>query len=72
MEDIIRFELNGKSEELQIDPNLTLLWVLRDHFGLTGTKFGCGIGFCGACAVHMDNVKVPSCHCGSEILMAVK
>jgi aerobic-type carbon monoxide dehydrogenase small subunit (CoxS/CutS family) len=48
MEDIVRFELNGKSEELQIDPNLTLLWVLRDHFGLTGTKFGCGIGVCGA------------------------
>jgi aerobic-type carbon monoxide dehydrogenase small subunit (CoxS/CutS family) len=61
MEEIIRFELNGKSEELQIDPNLTLLWVLRDHFGLTGTKFGCGIGFCGACTVHMDHMKVPSC-----------
>lgn len=61
MKDTVRFELNGKSEELQIDPNLTLLWVLRDHFGLTGTKFGCGIGFCGACMVHLDNVKVPSC-----------
>jgi len=61
MKDTIRFELNGKSEELQIDKNLTLLWVLRNHFGLTGTKFGCGIGFCGACTVLMDNMKVPSC-----------
>jgi carbon-monoxide dehydrogenase small subunit len=61
MRDTVRFELNGKSEELQIDPNLTLLWVLRDHFGLTGTKFGCGIGVCGACTVHMDKMKVPSC-----------
>jgi aerobic-type carbon monoxide dehydrogenase small subunit (CoxS/CutS family) len=61
MEENIRFELNGKVEELLIDPNRTLLWVLRDHFGLTGTKFGCGIGFCGACSVHMDNMKLPSC-----------
>jgi len=61
MKDPIRFELNGKNEELQVDPNLSLLWVLRDHYGLTGTKFGCGIGFCGACTVHLDNMKVPSC-----------
>jgi carbon-monoxide dehydrogenase small subunit len=61
MKDTIRFELNGKPAELQAETNLTLLWVLRDHFGLTGTKFGCGIGICGACTVHMDNVKVPSC-----------
>ena len=61
MKDTVRFELNGKSEELQIDPNFTLLWVLRDHFNLTGTKFGCGIGYCGACTVLLDNVKAPSC-----------
>ncbi len=51
----------AKAKNCRLIPNLTLLWVLRDQFGLTGTKFGCGIGFCGACTVLMDNVKVPSC-----------
>ena len=58
---MIRFELNGKNEEVQIDPNLTLLWVLRNHFGLTGTKFGCGMGYCSACTVIVDKVPVQSC-----------
>jgi carbon-monoxide dehydrogenase small subunit len=44
-----------------IDPTQTLLWVLRNHFGLTGTKFGCGMGFCGACTVLIDNEPVRSC-----------
>ena len=51
MEKTISFELNGKKTEADIDPGQTLLWVLRNHFGLTGTKFGCGMGFCGACTV---------------------
>jgi aerobic-type carbon monoxide dehydrogenase small subunit (CoxS/CutS family) len=61
MEETIRFELNGKNVEVVLDPTLTLLWVLRDHFGLTGTKFGCGLGFCGACTVIINNEPVRSC-----------
>jgi len=61
METLIRFNLNGKKTEITIDPNLTLLWVLRDQFGLTGTKYGCGIGLCGACTVLLNNEAVRSC-----------
>ena len=58
---MIHFELNGNKVEKLLDPDLTLLWVLRDQFGLTGTKFGCGIGVCGACTVLIDNEPVRSC-----------
>jgi aerobic-type carbon monoxide dehydrogenase small subunit (CoxS/CutS family) len=61
MEETIKFQLNGKKTETQIDPTETLLWALRNHFGLTGTKFGCGMGFCGACTVLIDNEPVRSC-----------
>jgi len=57
----IQFNLNGKPVELSVDPNLTLMWVLRDSFGLTGTKFGCGLGFCGACTILLDDEPVRSC-----------
>ena len=61
MEETIRFSLNGKKTELRIDPSQTLLWVLRNNLGLTGTKFGCGTGFCGACTVLINNDPVRSC-----------
>ncbi len=61
MEEKISFQLNGKKTEVLMDPKLTLLWVLRNHFGLTGTKFGCGIGFCGSCTVLIDNEPDRSC-----------
>jgi aerobic-type carbon monoxide dehydrogenase small subunit (CoxS/CutS family) len=61
MEETIKFQLNGKKTEALIDPTQTLLWALRNHFGLTGTKFGCGMGFCGACTVLIDNEPVRSC-----------
>jgi carbon-monoxide dehydrogenase small subunit len=61
MEKTIRFTLNGKKVEVFTDPNQTLLWVIRNHFGLTGTKYGCGIGFCGACTVLIDNEPLYSC-----------
>lgn len=61
MEEKISFNLNGKKTEILLDPKLTLLWVLRTQFGLTGSKFGCGIGFCGACTVLIDNEPVRSC-----------
>jgi isoquinoline 1-oxidoreductase subunit alpha len=56
-----RFELNGRPVEFDGDPQMPLLWYLREHAGLTGTKFGCGAGLCGACTVHLDGQAVRSC-----------
>jgi isoquinoline 1-oxidoreductase alpha subunit len=53
--------LNGTRHTLDADPQTPLLWVIRDYAGLTGTKFGCGIGQCGACTVHVDGQPVRSC-----------
>jgi aerobic-type carbon monoxide dehydrogenase small subunit (CoxS/CutS family) len=61
MEETIRFSLNGKKTEIKIDPTQTLLWVLRNQLGLTGTKYGCGMGFCGACTVLINKEPVRSC-----------
>lgn len=61
MEEKIRFNLNGKRTEITTEPNQTLLWVLRNQLGLTGTKFGCGSGFCGACTVLINREPVRSC-----------
>ena len=58
---MISFTVNGIVHELDVDPQTPLLWVLRDHLGLTGTKFGCGIAQCGACTVHLDGVATRSC-----------
>src|SRR5215472_13191443 len=53
--------VNGKTHQVDVDPNTPLLWVLRDTIGLTGTKYGCGIAQCGACTVHIDGVATRSC-----------
>ena len=58
---MLRLTINGRTEEVDIDPDTPLLWVLRDTLGLTGTKFGCGIAQCGACTVHVDGVATRSC-----------
>src|ERR1700746_4021739 len=58
---MIALKVNGKSFDVDIEPETPLLWVLRDHLGLTGTKFGCGAGLCGACTVHVDGVPTRSC-----------
>lgn len=58
---MINFTLNGQPQSLDIDPSTPLLWALRDHLGLTGTKFGCGAGLCGACTVHFNGTAVRSC-----------
>ncbi len=55
------FTLNGAPTEVDVDSSTPLLWVLRDHLGLTGTKFGCGVAQCGACTVHVDGEAVRSC-----------
>jgi len=55
------FVLNGAPASVEVDPSTPLLWVLRDHLGLTGTKFGCGAALCGACTVHVNGDAVRSC-----------
>lgn len=55
------FTINGKAFTADVEPNTPLLWVIRDDAGLTGTKFGCGIGFCGACTVHINGRATRSC-----------
>ena len=56
-----RLTVNGQLHTMDADPDTPLLWVLRDHIGLTGTKYGCGIAQCGACTVHVDGMAVRSC-----------
>jgi isoquinoline 1-oxidoreductase alpha subunit len=53
--------INGTPRDIDVDPQMPLLWAIRDIVGLTGTKFGCGIGACGACTVHMDGQAIRSC-----------
>jgi isoquinoline 1-oxidoreductase subunit alpha len=57
----IDFKINNKPASLDIDPDMPLLWVVRDELGLTATKFGCGKGLCGACSVHVDGQLYRSC-----------
>lgn len=56
-----KLRVNGQTREIQADPDMPLLWVLRDLLGMQGTKFGCGIGQCGACTVHLAGQAVKSC-----------
>jgi isoquinoline 1-oxidoreductase subunit alpha len=58
---MIAFSVNGKQVDLDVDPSTPLLWVIRDHLLLTGTKYGCGMAQCGACTVHIDGEAVRSC-----------
>jgi isoquinoline 1-oxidoreductase subunit alpha len=58
---MVSFTLNDKPVSVDAAPNTPLLWVVRDHVGLTGTKYGCGAGMCGACTVHLDGKAVKSC-----------
>jgi isoquinoline 1-oxidoreductase subunit alpha len=53
--------VNGKTQQVDVDPSTPLLWVLREQVGLTGTKYGCGIAQCGSCTVHVDGVAMRSC-----------
>jgi isoquinoline 1-oxidoreductase alpha subunit len=58
---MIEFNVNGQKKSVDADPATPLLWALRDHLDMTGTKFGCGIGACGACTVHVDGSPARSC-----------
>ena len=58
---MITLKVNGKARQFEGDPDMPLLWYLRDIAGLTGSKFGCGMGLCGACTVHQDGVAIRSC-----------
>ncbi|MGH8243676.1 MAG: (2Fe-2S)-binding protein [Steroidobacteraceae bacterium] len=57
----LNLNVNGTSRELGVEPDMPLLWVIREYFSLTGTKYGCGIAQCGACTVHLDGKPVRSC-----------
>jgi len=58
---VVSFRVNGQEVEVDADPSTPLLWVLRDHLGLIGTKYGCGIAQCGACTVHLEGAAIRSC-----------
>jgi len=58
---VFNLNINGKQQQFDVDPDTPLLWVLRDHAKLVGTKYGCGIGQCGACTVHLNGSAMRSC-----------
>lgn len=58
---MVKLTVNGVSHEVDADPDMPLLWVIRDRLNMTGTKYGCGIAACGACTVHLDGMAVRSC-----------
>ena len=58
---MISLDINGKRQDVDVSGDMPLLWVIRENLGLTGTKFGCGLGQCGACTVHIDGVATRSC-----------
>jgi len=58
---MMTLRINGQEHQLEVPPDMPLLWVLRDIVGLTGTKFGCGVALCGACTVHLDGQAIRSC-----------
>ncbi len=67
-----KLSINGKPYSVEVAPDTPLLWVLRDHLGLTGTKYGCGMGVCGACTVHLDGEATRSCQTAVSQLGAKK
>ena len=68
----ISFTVNGRPAVVDVDPETPLLWVLRENLGLTGSKFGCGIGACGACTVHLDGQPARSCSIPVRVVAGMK
>ncbi len=58
---IFNLKINGEKHQIDVDPTTPMLWVLRDHLNLVGTKYGCGIAQCGACTIHLDGTAIRSC-----------
>lgn len=58
---VYNLRINGKQHQVDVDPSTPMLWVLRDHLKMTGTKYGCGVAQCGACTIHLDGEAVRSC-----------
>jgi isoquinoline 1-oxidoreductase subunit alpha len=69
---MFKLNVNGKEVSVDVEPEMPLLWVLREEIGLTGTKFGCGIAQCGACTVHADGVPLRSCSVPASALTGAK
>jgi isoquinoline 1-oxidoreductase subunit alpha len=68
----VTLNVNGRDHEVDIAPEMPLLWVLRDELGMTGTKFGCGVGLCGACTVQVDGQALRSCSAPAGVLAGRK
>ncbi len=68
----ITFSINGKAATVDVEPETPLLWVVREHLALTGTKFGCGSGLCGACTVHVDGKAIRSCQISASQIAGKK
>lgn len=58
---VFNLNINGKKQQVDVDPSTPMLWVLRDHLNLVGTKYGCGIAMCGACTIHLGDIAMRSC-----------
>ncbi len=58
---MVRLTINGKTQDVNVNPSTPLLWAIREQVGLTGTKYGCGVALCGACTVHLDGAAIRSC-----------
>jgi isoquinoline 1-oxidoreductase alpha subunit len=58
---MVRLTINGKTQDVNVDPSTPLLWAIREQVGLTGAKYGCGVALCGACTVHLDGAAIRSC-----------
>ena len=58
---IYNLKINGSTKQVDVDPGTPVLWVLREHLNMTGTKYGCGVAMCGACTIHMNGTAVRSC-----------
>jgi isoquinoline 1-oxidoreductase subunit alpha len=69
---VYRLNLNGKSVQADVDAEMPLLWALRDVLGFSGTKYGCGVGACGACTVHLDGAPVRACQTPVSAIGAAK